>query len=39
MVYHHIAKFGSHRYYFSRDIKFLVYHWIKQDHIIKGLED
>ena len=37
-VYHHLAKFGGHRRCSSRNI-FLVYHVIKQDHIIKGSGD
>ena len=36
MLYHNLAKFGGHRYCISRDIKFLVCHVVKQDHIIKG---
>ena len=35
MVYHHLAKFGCHRYCSSRDIMFLVSHMNKQDPIIK----
>ena len=39
MVYHHLAKFDSHRYCSSRDIIFLVCHMIKLDQIIKGTGD
>ena len=39
MVYHHSAKFGSHRCCNSRDIMFLVCHLISQDHMIKGSSD
>ena len=35
MVYHHLAKFGSHRYCSSKDM-FLVCDVIKQDHMNKG---
>ena len=37
MVYHHLAKFGGHRYC-SRDM-FLLCQVIKQDHIIKRSGD
>ena len=33
MVYHHIAKFGGHRY--CNSSMFLVCHIIKKDHITK----
>ena len=36
MAYHHLAKFGGHRYTSSQDIMLLVCHMIKQDHTIKG---
>ena len=39
MVCHHLAKFGDHRYCTSRDIIFLVFHVIKQYHMIKGSGD
>ena len=38
MVYHHLAKFSAHSYFCIRDM-FLVYHMIKQDHIIKESGD
>ena len=39
MVYHHLAKFGGHRYCISRDIMFLICNVIKQGHIIKRSGD
>ena len=36
MVCHHLGKCGGHKYCTSRDIMFLVYHVIKQDHVNKG---
>ena len=35
MVYHHLARFGGHRFYSSGDM-FLVCHMIKQYHLTKG---
>ena len=35
MVFFHLAKFGRHTYYSSRDKMLLVCHLIKQDHVIK----
>ena len=35
MVCHYLAKFGGHRYCSSRDM-FLVFHVIKQGHVIIG---
>ena len=39
MVYHNLDKFGGHRYCSTRDMMFLFYHVIKQDHIIQWSED
>ena len=39
MVYHHLAKFGGHRYCSSTDIIFLVCHVIKLEHTIKWSGD
>ena len=39
MLYHHLARFDSHRCCSSRDIMFLVCHMIKQDHITKESGD
>ena len=35
-MFNHLAKFGGHRYYSSKDIMFLVCHVIKQNDVIKG---
>ena len=37
MVCHHFAKFGCHSYCSSGDV--LVYHMIKQNHVINGSGD
>ena len=39
IAYHHLAKFGDHRYCSSRNVMFLVCHVIRQDLIIKGSGD
>ena len=36
MVCRYLTKFGGHRYCKTRDAIFLVFHVIKQDHVIKG---
>ena len=39
MVYHNFDKFDGHKYCSTRDMMFLFYHVIKQDHIIQWSED
>ena len=39
MAFHHLAKFGGHRYCNSRNIMFLVCHVIKHDQVNKGSGD
>ena len=38
MVCQHLAKYGGHKYFSSRDM-FLVCHVIRQDHVVKGSDD
>ena len=37
VAYHHLAKFGDHRYYSSRNVMFLVCHVIRQDFRVRRL--
>ena len=37
IAYHHLAKFGDHRYYSSRNVMFLVCYVIRQDLRVRRL--
>ena len=39
MVFHHLAKFVDYSYGSGKNLMFLVYHVIKQHHVIKSLDD